>query len=156
MEAFARLFGSKLLRWLAALLAATVLLSACGGHAAAGDASLNHLVSALSVQDCLSQPVRWPSASQTPGTPIGLARMASERASVGCTPTNAAVVYLSFRSPGRLEAALRAYRRALHRDLCAFGRSVYFYGSLYDPNAAYYMADSCFRLGGDWLPASQA
>lgn len=123
-------------------------MSACGGQSGR-DHVLSNLVGVLSSQDCESQPVTMLSARQTPVTPLRFAQMASERASIGCTPTGSDVVYLSFRSRRRLQAALRAYRRRLRGDVCTVGRAVYFSGSRYDPAAAYYIADSCARMGGD-------
>jgi hypothetical protein len=135
-------------------LAGAFLLSACGGQSAR-DPVLSNLVSVLSSQDCESQPVRMLTARQTPAAPVRFAQMAAERASIGCTPTASAVVFLSFSSRRQLRAALRRYRRAIRGDVCAVGHAVYFYGTLYDANAAYYMADSCGRMGGDWLASGQ-
>jgi hypothetical protein len=130
-------------------------LAACGGQSAR-DPELRRLVSVLGSQDCESQPVKLLPARRTPATPARLARMASERASIGCSPTGSAVVYLSFRSRVQLRAAMRRYRGAIRGDVCAVGRAVFFYGSAYDPAAAYYMADSCYRMSGYWLPSGKA
>jgi hypothetical protein len=151
----AHLPGFSLHRWFPTALAGASLLSGCGGQSA-HDPVLNNLVSVMSTQDCESQPVKMLSPRQTPATPVAFARIASERASIGCTPTSSAVVYLSFRSHRQLRAALRKYRGAIRGDVCAVGRAVFFYGSAYDPAAAYYMADSCYRMSGYWLPSGKA
>jgi hypothetical protein len=116
---------------------------------------LQNLVTVMSSQDCEAQPVRLLTPRQTPAAPVAFTRLASQRAAIGCTPTAAWVVYLSFPSRRQLRSALRVYRRALRGDVCVVGRAVYFYGSAYDPAAAYYMADSCYRLSGYWLPSGQ-
>jgi hypothetical protein len=139
-----------------ALAGATVLMALAGcGSQSLRDPVLSNLVSVLSSKDCVSQPVRMLTPRQTPATPVRFAQLATERASIVCRPTGSAVVYLSFRSHRELRAALGRYRRAIRGDVCAVGRSVFFYASLYDPAAAYYMADSCYRMSGYWLPSGQ-
>jgi hypothetical protein len=132
------------------------MLAACGSQQSRrGDPVLSNLVSVLSSQDCFSEPVRMLTPMQTPATPALLAQTATHRASIGCTPTGAEVVYLSFRSRDQLRAVMRRYRRSIRGAVCAVSHSVYYYGSPYDPSAAFYMADSCYRMMGDWLAAGQ-
>lgn len=143
------------LQWALAGALVVAVLAACGSQSRRGDPVLSSLVSVLSSQDCFSQPVRMLTPTQTPATPARLAQMAATRVSIGCTPTGAEVVYLSFRSREELRAALRRYRRSIRGAVCAVDNSVYFYGTPYDPSAGFYMADSCYRMMGDWLAAGQ-
>jgi hypothetical protein len=115
-------------QWALAAALLVVVLAACGSQSRRGDPMLSSLVSVLSSQDCFSQPVRMLRPVQMRATQARLAQLATKRASIGCTPTGAEVVYLSFHSRGQLRAALRRYRRSTRGDVCA-DDSVYFYGS---------------------------
>jgi hypothetical protein len=145
----AGLTGSSLRRVLAGAFL-VLAVSGCGGQSLS-DPVLQNLVTVTSSWGCASQPVRLLSPRQTPAAPVGFARLASERASIGCTPTRTEVVYFSFRSRRQLRAALRRYRQVLRRHLCDVGRAVFFYATLYDASAAYYTGDFCYRMGGQPL-----
>jgi hypothetical protein len=135
-----------------ALVGATLVLGLTGcGSQSSRDPALQNLVNVMSSQDCFSQPVRMLSPRHVFGAPAGFARLASERAAIGCTPTRAWVLYLSFRTRRQLHAALRRYRQLFQRHVCSIGRAVFLYASHYDASAAYYMGDFCSRMDGQPL-----